>query len=50
MSKRHSFLFLLLAGSPAIYAQTTKDSTVKQLDLVVVTATKSPKKLSETGK
>jgi len=50
MSKRHSFFFLLLAGSPAIYAQTTKDSTVKQLDLVVVTATKSPKKLSETGK
>ncbi|MBS1604300.1 MAG: TonB-dependent receptor [Bacteroidetes bacterium] len=50
MSKRHSFLFLLLAGSPAIYAQTSKDSTVRQLDLVVVTATKSPKKLSETGK
>jgi len=50
MSKRHSFLFLLLAGSPAVYAQSTKDSTVKQLDQVVVTATKSPKKLSETGK
>jgi vitamin B12 transporter len=50
MSKRHSFLFLLLAGSPAVFAQTVKDSTAKQLDQVVVTATKSPKKLSETGK
>ncbi|WP_431212277.1 TonB-dependent receptor [Puia sp. P3] len=50
MSKRHSILFLLLAGSPAVYAQSTRDSTVRQLDQVVVTATKSPKKLSETGK
>ena len=28
----------------------TKDSTVKELDQVIVTATKSPKKASETGK
>lgn len=50
MSKRQSLLFLLLAGSPAVFAQSANDSTSKLLDQVVVTATKSPKKLSETGK
>ena len=41
---------LSAAGSGTLFAQTGKDSAVRQLDQVVVTATKSPKKLSETGK
>jgi vitamin B12 transporter len=51
MSKRHFPLFLLaVASTSTLVAQTISDSTVKQLDQLVVTATKSPKKLSETGK
>jgi len=52
MSKKH-FIFLLLAtaGSKALLAQSSSDTTTgRRLDEVVVTATKSPKKLSETGK
>ena len=42
---------LSAAGSSELIAQQATDSTVtKQLDQVVITATKSPKKLSETGK
>ena len=50
MSKRHSFLFLLLAGSQSLFAQTTKDSTIRELNEVVVTATRYPVKQSQTGK
>jgi len=41
---------LSAAGSSRLIAQQTTDSATRQLDQVVVTATKSPKKLSETGK
>jgi vitamin B12 transporter len=51
MSKKHFAAFIVSAlGAGALLAQTGKDSTVKQLDQVIVTATKSPKKASETGK
>lgn len=51
MSKKHfATLIMSVIGSSSLFAQTQKDSTVKQLDQVVVTATKSPKKTSETGK
>ena len=51
MSKKHFAIFILsVGGSSALLAQTTKDSTVKQLDQVVVTATKYPVKQSLTGK
>lgn len=50
MSKKHFIFLMLSAGGTSLFAQTGKDSTVKALDLVVVTATKSPKKQSETGK
>ena len=51
MSKKSFLLGMLaLAGSSTLTAQTTPDTTAKQLDQLVVTATKSPKKLSETGK
>src|ERR1700743_2540418 len=51
MSNKHWAFFLFsIAGSNGLLAQTSKDSSYRQLDQVVVTATKSPKKLSETGK
>ncbi|HVU57869.1 MAG TPA: TonB-dependent receptor [Puia sp.] len=51
MSRKNFFLGMLaIAGSNALLAQTTPDTTARQLDELVVTATKSPKKLSETGK
>ncbi len=51
MTKKHLALLLLSAtGSHFIFAQTSKDSTIKQLDQVVVTATKYPVKQSLTGK
>lgn len=51
MSKRHfaTFIVSVIGGSP-LFAQTAKDSTVKELDRVIVTATKSPEKAGETGK
>ena len=48
--KHWAFLLLSVTGSASIFAQTTKDSTGKQLDEVVVTATKYPVKQSQTGK
>ena len=51
MSKKHFATFIVsVIGGSSLFAQTGKDSTVKQLDQVIVTATKSPKKASETGK
>src|SRR5450432_1445483 len=51
MSKRHfATLIASVIGASSLVAQSGKDSTVKELDQVVVTATKSPKKASETGK
>lgn len=51
MTKKHLALLLLSAtGSHFIFAQTSKDSSIKQLDQVVVTATKYPVKQSLTGK
>ncbi len=51
MGKKH-FVFLLLsvAGGSVTFAQTSKDSTFKQLDQVVITATKYPVKENLTGK
>ncbi|MEP6846876.1 MAG: TonB-dependent receptor plug domain-containing protein, partial [Panacibacter sp.] len=46
--KKKLFLLAAIATAHSAYAQ--KDSTQNFLDEVVVTATKSPKKLSETGK
>lgn len=46
--KKNVFLLAAIAAAQGVYAQ--KDSTQNILDEVVVTATKSPKKLSETGK
>lgn len=43
-------LLILTALLPGIYSQAQDSSTVKSLDPVVVTATKYPIKLSETGK
>lgn len=51
MIKKHwAFLLLPTVGSSTVLAQTSTDSTVKQLDQVVVTATKYPVKQSQTGK
>jgi vitamin B12 transporter len=51
MSKKPFLFFLLSAScSNAVLAQVKKDSAVKQLDEVVVTATKYPVKESLTGK
>lgn len=49
MSKKHLVVIAaFIIGSNPVWAQ--RDSTVKSLDEVVVTATKYPVKLSETGK
>jgi vitamin B12 transporter len=48
ISKHWIFLLLPVSGSVPAFAQ--NDSTVKQLDEVVVTATKYPVKQSQTGK
>src|ERR1700731_2987760 len=51
MSKKQFAIFILsLAGSSTAFAQTQKDSTVKALDQVVVTATRYPVKENLTGK
>ena len=60
ISKHWAFLLLSAAGSTSVFAQTGNvpagkpqtpvDSTVRQLDEVVVTATKYPVKQSQTGK
>lgn len=50
ISKHWAFLLLSVTGSASAFAQTTKDSTGKQLDQVIVTATKYPVKQSQTGK
>ncbi|MHA4808375.1 TonB-dependent receptor plug domain-containing protein [Flavitalea flava] len=55
MSKKlMAMLMLSAAGTSGLMAQTgtkiKKDSTVKELDQVIVTATKSPVKQNETGK
>ncbi len=51
MSKRHfATLVVSVIGSSSLFAQTAKDSTFKELDRVVVTATKYPVKESLTGK
>lgn len=53
MSKKHwALLMLSVAGSSTVFAQTIgdSDSTAKQLNEVVVTATKYPLKQSQTGK
>lgn len=49
ISKHWTFLLLSVTGSVSSFAQ-TGDSTGKQLDQVVVTATKYPIKQSQTGK
>jgi vitamin B12 transporter len=48
ISKHWVFLLLPVAGSSSAFAQ--HDSTVKQLDQVVVTATRYPVKQGQTGK
>jgi vitamin B12 transporter len=50
ISKHWAFLLLSVTGSASAFAQTTKDSTGKQLDQVIITATKYPVKQSQTGK
>src|SRR5579863_1241931 len=55
ISKRWVFLLLPFTGSVSVFAQTTasparSDSTARQLNEVVVTATKYPVKQSQTGK
>jgi len=50
ISKHWAFLLLSVTGSASTFAQTIKDSTGKQLDQVIVTATKYPVKQSQTGK
>jgi vitamin B12 transporter len=50
MSRKHIFFWMLLPGSQAAWAQEVADSTHRQLDQVVVTATKYPVKQSQTGK
>jgi vitamin B12 transporter len=50
ISKHWAFLLLSVTGSASAFAQSTKDSTGKQLDQVIVTATKYPVKQSQTGK
>jgi vitamin B12 transporter len=51
MSKRHfATLVVSVIGTSSLFAQTAKDSTIKELDRVVVTATKYPVKENLTGK
>ena len=51
MSSKHFFFLMLAAGGSSIVsAQTKNDSTFRQLDQVVVTATRYPVKESQTGK
>src|ERR1700722_16298616 len=50
ISKHWAFLSLLTLTGFSVFAQTTKDTTGKQLDDVIVTATKYPVKQSQTGK
>jgi vitamin B12 transporter len=51
MSKRHfATVIASVIGGSSLFAQSAKDSTFKQLDQVVVTATKYPVKESLTGK
>ena len=50
MGRKHIFFWMLLSGSQAAWAQEVPDSTHRQLDQVVVTATKYPVKQSQTGK
>jgi vitamin B12 transporter len=50
MDRKHIFFWMLLSGSQAAWAQEAPDSTHRQLDQVVVTATKYPVKQSQTGK
>jgi vitamin B12 transporter len=50
IQKHWAFLLLPLTGCISAFAQTAGDSTGKQLDQVVVTATKYPVKQSQTGK
>jgi vitamin B12 transporter len=50
MSKKNLFFWMLLLGSQATYAQTLSKDSTKQLDEVVVTATKFPVKQALTGK
>src|SRR5258708_33510355 len=51
MSKKNFVLFMLaVSGSSILSAQTKEDSTFRQLDQVVVTATRYPVKQSQTGK
>lgn len=51
MNKQHwAFLLLSVTGTSTISAQNSKDTVTKQLDQVVVTATKYPVKQNLTGK
>lgn len=51
MSRKHFAIFMLaLSGGSVVSAQTKSDSAVRQLDEVVVTATRYPVKQSQTGK
>jgi len=51
MSKRHfAILMLAVSGSSIVFAQKKEDSAFRQLDEVVVTATRYPVKQSHTGK
>ena len=49
-NKRWTLFMLALSGSSMLTAQTKNDSTFRQLDQVVVTATRYPVKESQTGK
>src|ERR1700742_747048 len=50
MRRKHVLLLTLLAASHAALAQEVGDTSRRQLDQVVVTATKYPVKQSQTGK
>ncbi|HVS95234.1 MAG TPA: TonB-dependent receptor [Puia sp.] len=50
MNTKKWVIFMLLAGGRTAFAQQSPDSTKKQLDEVVVTATRYPVKQSLTGK
>src|SRR5258708_14555923 len=51
MSKKNFVLFMLaVSGSSILSAQTKNDSTFRQFDQEVVTATRHPAKESQTGK
>ena len=50
MSRKHVVLLMLLASGQAAWAQEAGDTSRRQLDQVVVTATKYPVKQSQTGK